>query len=135
MIAELHNDPVIRMKKPSHGNLEGWAKQGVLLLNTCLTVRKGEANSHSQKGWETFTDAVVKQLATKEGIVYLLWGIPAQTKCKGIDASKNHIIKSSHPSPLSATKTNEPFMGSRCFSRCNAALVAAGKDPIDWSIE
>lgn len=135
MIAELQNDPLVRIKKPSHGNLEGWARQGVLLLNTCLTVRKGEANSHSQKGWEQFTDAVVKQLATREGIIYLLWGIPAQNKCKGIAASKNTVIKSSHPSPLSATKTSEPFMGSRCFSRCNAALMAAGKAPIDWSIE
>ena len=75
---ELMTDPAQRIKQPSHGNLECWARQGVLLLNTCLTVRKGEANSHAQKGWEQFTDAVVKQLSTRTGLVYLLWGLPAQ---------------------------------------------------------
>lgn len=73
-------DPDIKISNPSHGNLEGWAKQGVLMLNTCLTVRKGEANSHQNKGWELFTDAVIKELAFKEHIVYLLWGNPAQAK-------------------------------------------------------
>ena len=156
---ELMTDPAQRIKQPSHGNLECWARQGVLLLNTCLTVRKGEANSHSQKGWEQFTDAIVKQLSTRTGLVYLLWGLPAQvdklirnpmltypnltltrfltlssqTKCKGIDGNKNTIIKTSHPSPLSATKTDAPFIGSRCFTRCNDALSANGKTPIDWN--
>lgn len=124
----------VGISNPTHGNLEHWSRQGVLLLNTCLTVRKGEANSHQKKGWETFTDAVVKILAKKENIVYLLWGKPAQSKCSGIDRSKNVVITSSHPSPLGAYKTNEPFIGSRCFSRCNKALVDNGSDPIDWNI-
>jgi uracil-DNA glycosylase len=80
MIEELKADPATRIRQPGHGNLECWAKQGVLLLNTCLTVRRGEANSHQKKGWEEFTDAVIRQLAARENIVYLLWGLPAQTK-------------------------------------------------------
>ena len=113
MIEELKADPAIRIRQPGHGNLECWGNQGVLLLNTCLTVRKGEANSHQKKGWEEFTDAVVRQLAAREQIVYLLWGLPAQNKCKSIDATKNTIIRTSHPSPLSAYKTDQPFIGSR----------------------
>ena len=135
MITELQADPVLQIPKPTHGNLECWARQGVLLLNTCLTVRQAQAQSHASKGWEQFTDAVVKQLATREGMVYLLWGAPAATKCKGINASKNVVITSSHPSPLSNTKTSTPFTGSRCFSRANAALIGYGKTPIDWSIK
>eukprot|EP01035_Chromulina_nebulosa_P025650 gene25650-33494_t len=94
---------------------------GVLLLNTVLTVRKADANSHQKKGWEEFTDSVVRELGKRKGLVYLLWGKPAQLKCKGIDSKSNVVITSSHPSPL-------------CFSRCNAALVAAGQQPIDWNI-
>jgi len=119
---------------PSHGNLEAWARQGVLLLNVCLTVRKGEANSHNKKGWEAFTDQVVKELAKKDGIVYLLWGKPAAEKCKGINAQKNYIITSSHPSPLGAYKTDKPFMGSKCFSKCNEQLRIWGKTEIDWNL-
>lgn len=134
MFKEAMEDPDIDIKTPTHGNLEHWATQGVLLLNTVLTVRKSEANSHQKKGWETFTDAVVKQLSKKEGIVYLLWGKPAHTKCAGINASKNVIIQTSHPSPLGAYKTTAPFMTSRSFSRCNKALVANNQEPIDWSV-
>lgn len=135
MLTEASRDPLVAIPaKPSHGNLECWARQGVLMLNTCLTVRKGEANSHNKQGWEDFTDAVVRELGKRNGIVYLLWGNPAQTKCKTIDSKKNHIIKSSHPSPLGAYKTSEPFMGSCCFSRCNAALVEMQQTPIDWRI-
>jgi uracil-DNA glycosylase len=94
MITEANRDPAVAIPKPLHGSLECWAKQGVLLLNTCLTVRKAEANSHQKQGWEDFTDAVVRELGRKEGIVYLLWGSPAQAKCKAIDAKKNRIIKS-----------------------------------------
>lgn len=129
---ELSND--LGYAPPSHGNLESWTKQGVLLLNVCLTVRKGEANSHNKKGWETFTDQVVKELSKKEGIVYLLWGKPALEKCKGINASKNYIITSSHPSPLGAYKTDKPFMGSKCFSKCNAKLKEWGKEEINWQL-
>eukprot|EP01036_Dinobryon_divergens_P027089 gene27089-35804_t len=121
---------------PSLRNMitEHWATQGVLLLNTVLTVRKADANSHQKKGWEEFTDSVVRELGKRKGLVYLLWGKPAQLKCKGIDSKSNVVITSSHPSPLSAYKTDEAFIGSRCFSRCNAALVAAGQQPIDWNI-
>lgn len=80
MVTELKNDPAISIKNPTHGELTCWSKQGVLLLNTCLTVRSGEANSHQKQGWETFTDAVVKELASRTGVVYLLWGKPAQLK-------------------------------------------------------
>eukprot|EP00596_Hydrurales_sp_CCMP1899_P001240 CAMPEP_0119034974 /NCGR_PEP_ID=MMETSP1177-20130426/1972_1 /TAXON_ID=2985 /ORGANISM="Ochromonas sp, Strain CCMP1899" /LENGTH=302 /DNA_ID=CAMNT_0006992819 /DNA_START=80 /DNA_END=988 /DNA_ORIENTATION=+ len=134
MIQELKNDPKLNISSPTHGNLNCWASQGVLMINTCMTVRKGEPNSHQNKGWETFTDAAIKLLASKQGIVYLLWGNPAQTKCKSIDGSKNHMIKTSHPSPLGAYKTASPFMGSRCFSLTNDHLVKMGKTPIDWSI-
>lgn len=124
----------VNIVMPTHGNLESWSRQGVFLLNTCLTVRKGEANSHQKKGWEDFTDSVIKSLNKKEGIVYLLWGKPAQSKCQGINLVKNVVITSSHPSPLGAYKTNEPFMGSKCFSRCNDALVKFGKEPINWNL-
>ena len=134
MIKEAMEDPKLNISKPSHGNLECWAKQGVLMLNTVLTVRKAAANSHQKKGWETFTDAVVKVLSKKEGIVYLLWGKPAQTKCIGIDRKKNIVIQCSHPSPLAAYKTNEPFITSKCFSRCNDALISMEKESIDWNI-
>jgi uracil-DNA glycosylase len=133
---------------PQHGNLEEWAKQGVLLLNTVLTVRRGEANSHSKKGWEDFTDAVIQAVVSNrtprnnnddenDGIVFLLWGSPAHKKAKGVDDETNQrqvVIRTSHPSPLGATKTNAPFLGSRCFSRANEALQRMGKTPIDWHV-
>ena len=89
---ELMNDPTQRIKQPSHGNLDCWARQGVLLLNTCLTVRKGEANSHSKMGWEQFTDAVVKQLSTRTGIVYLLWGLPAQVSIRTLTNEQCQLL-------------------------------------------
>lgn len=126
----------VGIEAPEHGNLEHWARQGVLLLNTVLTVRRGEANSHARRGWEDFTDKVVQELNGKqEGLVFLLWGSPAAKKASGVDTSKHTIIRTSHPSPLGATKTNLPFMGSKCFSRTNAALIKMGKDPIDWNVE
>eukprot|EP00601_Ochromonadales_sp_CCMP2298_P004090 CAMPEP_0173192096 /NCGR_PEP_ID=MMETSP1141-20130122/13239_1 /TAXON_ID=483371 /ORGANISM="non described non described, Strain CCMP2298" /LENGTH=325 /DNA_ID=CAMNT_0014116335 /DNA_START=76 /DNA_END=1053 /DNA_ORIENTATION=- len=132
MIVEAKSDVGIRA--PSHGNLECWSRQGVLLLNTCLTVRSGEANSHNKRGWEQFTEAVVQVLRSRQQVVYLLWGKPAQTKCVCIDVKSNSVITTSHPSPLGAYKTAQPFIGSKCFSRCNDALVQYGKEPIDWSI-
>jgi uracil-DNA glycosylase len=130
---------------PQHGNLEDWAKQGVLLLNTVLTVRRGEANSHTNKGWEDFTDAVIQAVVKRnpgkgndetDGVVFLLWGNPAHKKAKGVDETNQRVavIRTSHPSPLGATKTNAPFMGSRCFSRANEALQRMGKTPIDWNV-
>ena len=127
------NIPEIR-----HGDLEGWARQGVLMLNTVLTVRRGQANSHQKQGWEDFTDEIISILSSNSGIVFLLWGGPASKKAKSIvgdDSSKNNshvVIQTSHPSPLGATKTASPFLTSRCFSRANAALVELGEEPIDW---
>lgn len=115
-----------------HGNLVHWAEQGVLLLNTVLTVRNGEANSHRGQGWEAFTDAVIEKLNGREDpVIFILWGRPAQTKEKMIDTSKHIIIKSPHPSPLSA---NRGFFGSKPFSKANDALIALGKTPIDWQL-
>ena len=119
-------------KIPAHGNLEHWAEQGVLLLNATLTVRAGQAASHQRKGWETFTDEVIRQLSEKrEGIVFILWGAYAQSKTPLIDGKKHHIIKSVHPSPLSVDRG---FWGSKPFSKANAYLVKEGKTPIDWQV-
>jgi uracil-DNA glycosylase len=118
--------------KPAHGNLEEWAKQGVLLLNATLTVRAGEAASHQKKGWEVFTDEVIHKLSEKRtGLVFILWGAYAQSKIPLIDQSKHHIIKSVHPSPLSVERG---FWGSKPFSKANAYLEKEGKRPIDWQI-
>ena len=118
--------------KPTHGNLEDWAKQGVLLLNATLTVRAGEAASHQKKGWEVFTDEVIRQLSEKKkGIVFILWGAYAQSKIPLIDQSKHHIIKSVHPSPLSVERG---FWGSKPFSKTNAYLIKEHQTPIDWQI-
>jgi uracil-DNA glycosylase len=125
----------VGIEPPANGYLECWAEQGVLLLNAVLTVRKGEANSHAKKGWESFTDAIIDTLnEEKEGLVFLLWGSPAQKKASNVDESKHTVIRTSHPSPLGATKTKSPFLGSRCFSRTNEALESVGKDAIDWNV-
>jgi uracil-DNA glycosylase len=128
---------------PTHGFLERWAKQGVLMINTVLTVRQGEANSHKGKGWELFTDEVIRAVDKRakvngKGVVFLLWGKPATEKAKtalGGSSSRHTIICTSHPSPLGATKTNSPFMGSKCFSRANVALKEYGYDEIDWRVD
>jgi len=117
---------------PRHGNLEEWAKQGVLLLNATLTVRAGEAASHQKKGWEIFTDEVIHKLSEKRiGLVFILWGAYAQSKIPLIDQNKHHIIKSVHPSPLSVERG---FWGSKPFSKANAYLEKEGEKPIDWQI-
>lgn len=117
---------------PSHGNLEHWARQGVLLLNAVLTVRAGQANSHKDRGWETFTDAVIRAVNDRpDRVVFVLWGAYARRKAALIDARRHVIIESAHPSPLSA---HNGFFGSRPFSKINAALRAAGKPEIDWQI-
>jgi uracil-DNA glycosylase len=117
---------------PSHGYLAPWAERGVLLLNTVLTVRAHEANSHKGKGWERFTDAVIQALSGRETpVVFVLWGSPAQKKVGLIDTTRHTIIQSVHPSPLSA---RSGFFGSKPFSQINAALRAAGAAEVDWCL-
>lgn len=114
-------------------DLSLWATQGVLLLNTVLTVREGLPQSHANLGWEVFTDNVIKKLSSeKEGLVFLLWGRSAQLKCKHVDINKHTVISCSHPSPLSVTKTTKPFKGSKCFSQTNDALKRMGNTEILW---
>jgi uracil-DNA glycosylase len=116
---------------PESGNLEHWAKQGILLLNATLTVRAHEAGSHQKKGWETFTDAIIKTLSNeKEGLVFLLWGGYAKKKVKFIDETKHHILTSGHPSPLSANRGY--WFGNRNFSKTNHILLASGNKTINW---
>jgi uracil-DNA glycosylase len=117
---------------PPHGCLDSWARQGVLMLNASLTVRQGRAASHQGKGWETFTDEVLRAVDEKpERVVFILWGASARKKKALIDTSRHVVIESAHPSPLSASNG---FFGSRPFSRANAALAEAGREPIDWRI-
>ncbi len=116
--------------QPSSGNLTRWARQGVLLLNATLTVRAHQAGSHQKKGWEEFTDYVIKVLnSEKNNIVFFLWGAYAQKKGESIDRSRHLVLESVHPSPLSASKG---FFGNKHFSRCNDYLIRNGIEPIDW---
>ena len=116
---------------PDHGNLESWAKQGVLLLNATLTVRAREAGSHQNQGWETFTDEVITQISKqKENVVFLLWGGFAKRKSKLIDANKHHILTSGHPSPLSANRGY--WFGNKHFSQTNQLLESKGKTSVNW---
>jgi len=128
---ELKNDLGIPI--PSHGNLEPWARQGVLLLNATLTVRANQAGSHQHKGWEQFTDTVIRALAEqREHLVFLLWGNYAQAKASMIDPSKHLVLKAAHPSPFSVYRG---FYGCRHFSLTNQYLENMGQKPIDWNIE
>ncbi len=150
---------------PQHGNLIRWTKQGVLLLNNVLTVRRGEAASHKGRGWEEFTDAVIEAVIRRDdgndhdnddgsssnnkkksrgsGVVFLLWGKPASLKAQTVlskqqrynKQNKHAVIMCSHPSPLGATKTNAPFMGSKCFSRANDELRKRGWSEVDWRVD
>ena len=118
---------------PSSGNLTKWAQEGVFLLNTLLTVRANEAHSHKDKGWERFTDAVIKLISErKEHLVFILWGKPAQQKAKLIDESKHFVLKAPHPSPLSSYRG---FFGSRPFSKTNEYLKKQGIIEIDWKLD
>lgn len=118
---------------PNNGYLKKWADQGVLLLNTVLTVRAHQANSHQHKGWEKFTDAIIQAVNKQDRpIVYMLWGKPAQSKIKMLDNPKHLILKAPHPSPLSAFRG---FFGCKHFSQANAFLEEHGIEPIDWQIE
>lgn len=127
---ELRND--LGIPTPRHGHLESWARSGVLLLNATLTVRAGQAASHQRRGWETFTDEVLRAVNLKSHrVVFILWGTSARRKKALIDLERHTVIESAHPSPLSA---HNGFFGSRPFSRTNEALTAAGLEPIDWSL-
>lgn len=117
---------------PTNGDLTHWANEGVLMLNTVLTVRHKEPASHRNKGWENFTDAVIHKISEqKTGLVFILWGKFAQSKKELIDGNKHHIIESAHPSPYSA---NNGFFGSKPFSRCNDYLKKINQEPIDWKL-
>ncbi len=116
-------------KSVTNGDLTHWANQGVLLLNATLTVRAHAAASHAGHGWEEFTDAVIRTVAARENIVYMLWGSYAQKKAGFVDMQKNLVLRSAHPSPLSAYRG---FFGNRHFSQANEYLVAHGKSPIEW---
>lgn len=127
---ELQTDLGIAPAK--HGNLQQWAEQGVLLLNATLTVRANQAGSHQNKGWETFTDQVLRVVDDKhDPVVFVLWGSYARKKKALIDTTRHTIIESPHPSPLSA---HNGFFGTKPFSRANAALEAGGRQPIDWQL-
>ena len=127
---EMQSD--LGIERPRHGFLEHWAQQGVLLLNSVLTVEMAKAASHQGKGWERFTDAVIRLVnAKEEPVVFLLWGAYAQKKAAFVDTSKHLVLKAAHPSPLSA---HNGFLGCRHFSKCNAFLDSKGLPPIDWSL-
>jgi uracil-DNA glycosylase len=131
IFTELHSD--LGIDAPAGGDLTPWARQGVLLLNATLTVRAHEAASHQRKGWETFTDRVLEAVNEQpRTVVFILWGASAGRKRALVDTSRHVVIESPHPSPLSA---HRGFFGSRPFSRANEALVAAGREPVDWRLE
>lgn len=126
--AEIHNE--LGIVPPASGDLTRWARQGVLLLNATLTVRRGQAGSHQRHGWETFTDAAIRTLAAeREHLVFLLWGAYAGQKAAFIDPQRHLVLRSAHPSPLSATRG---FFGNHHFQLCNDYLIRTGQDPIRW---
>lgn len=130
---EIQDDLSLSKEGFHHGCLEGWAKQGVLLLNSVLTVERNKAGSHQGKGWETFTDRVVEVAARQErSLVFMLWGSYAQKKGAVIDSAKHKVLESSHPSPLSA---HRGFFGCKHFSACNAHLQSNGDEPVDWRVQ
>lgn len=127
--SELQDD--LGVEPPPHGCLSRWAQQGVLLLNTVLTVRSGEPGSHAGQGWEQLTDAVIEHLDAGPAVVFLLWGNPARAKRARIARTRHVVLEAAHPSPLSAYRG---FFGSRPFSQANAALVASGREPVEWDL-
>lgn len=131
LFRELHDDAGAPI--PESGTLVPWARQGVLLLNTVLTVREGDPGSHAGRGWEEFTDAVLRRVTAKRSrVVFLLLGNHARRKARAVDLSGHAVLEAPHPSPLSARRG---FFGSRVFSRANALLVDAGRAPVDWRLE
>lgn len=128
----LESDTALGFTKPKHGDLTKWAEQGVFLLNASLTVVDSKPNSHEKCGWLKFTDAVINAINKNcSGVVYLLWGKPAQDKAQSVNPTKNKILKTSHPSPLSASRG---FLTCHHFSECNDYLRSIGKDAIDWKL-
>lgn len=131
MYKELAQD-IAGFEIPQHGYLQSWAEQGVLLLNTVLTVEQGKAHSHAKSGWETFTDKVIEAINQHQsGVVFLLWGAHAQKKGRFIDRSRHHVLAGPHPSPLSA---HRGFFGCHHFSQTNQLLIKQGKPPIEWRL-
>lgn len=131
MFKEMKED--IGCETPEHGTLTKWADQGVMMLNTVLTVRQGEANSHRNKGWETFTDRVIQKLSEREEpVIFVLWGKPAQSKKGLIDLARHDVIEAPHPSPLSASRG---FFGSKPYSKVNSLLQKRGEAPIDFCLD
>ena len=127
---ELESD--LGIKRPTHGFLEHWTSQGVLLLNSVLTVQMGQAASHRDRGWERFTDRIIREVNAKsEPVVFMLWGSYAQKKAAFVDTSRHMVLKAAHPSPLSA---HSGFFGCRHFSKANAFLESRGIQPIDWAL-
>lgn len=128
---EIQEDIGITM--PAKGDLTAWAKQGVLLLNTCLSVREGQAHSHANKGWEVFTDKAIRLMSDKSEhpVIFVLWGSPARKKAALIDKQRHHILEAAHPSPLSAYRG---FFGCKHFSKINEILENAGQAPINWQL-
>ncbi len=127
---ELQSD--LGIVPPRHGFLEHWARQGVLLLNSVLTVEEAQAASHQGKGWETFTDAVIRKVNDEcDAVVFILWGAYAQRKASFVDTSRHLVLKSPHPSPLSA---HAGFFGGRYFSKANVFLESHGREPINWQL-
>lgn len=127
---EIHQD--LQIPIPNHGNLISWAKQGVLLLNATLTVRKGEPKSHAEKGWEEWTDRIIDAIFNKTTpVVFLLWGKHAQEKLKKVERSHHLLLKAAHPSPFSA---HSGFFGCKHFSKTNQFLLEHNQTPIDWSL-
>jgi uracil-DNA glycosylase len=135
VFAELQRD--LHLPMPRHGHLDAWARQGVLLLNTCLTVEAGQPASHAKRGWEALTDEMIKHLS-ENGLskVFMLWGAHAQAKAAWPQAAGRHLVlQANHPSPLSARRGPLPFVGSGHFSAANHFLTAHGQTPIDWSLD
>lgn len=131
LLRELHDD--LGTEARADRSLAPWARRGVLLLNSVLTVREGEAGSHAGRGWERFTDAVIRRVDGKaDRVVFLLLGNHARRKASGIDRSRHRVIEAPHPSPLSA---HRGFFGSRIYSRANASLEEAGRSPVDWRLD
>ncbi len=126
----------LNIEPPTHGNLESWAKQGILMLNSVLTVRAKTPQSHSKKGWENFTDAIVKRLVDRpDPVIFVLWGKSAQEKCRhflGESCNRHFVLMAAHPSPYSASNG---FFGSHHFSKINELLTSQGKEPINWQID
>ena len=130
VFAEIQAD--LGIARPDNGNLQPWARQGVLLLNAVLTVRAGQPQSHAGQGWEQFTDRAIQELnRRREGLVFALWGSPAQRKAQTVDRSRHLVLTAPHPSPLSA---HRGFLGCKHFSQINAHLLARGQAPINWSL-